>query len=478
MLVRQILDPALAQYAYLIGCPRTGEAIVIDPERDIDRYLDLAARHKLRIVAAADTHIHADYLSGLREFAERGVKVYASDEGGTDWRYEWLLDSGYDHRLLKDGDTFSVGNIRFTTVHTPGHTPEHVAYLVTDLGAGATEPIGMLTGDFVFVGDLGRPDLLEQAAGLTGTQEPGARELFHSVAGFKALPPYLQVWPAHGAGSACGKSLGDIPSSTIGYELRTNPAIRASGSEQGFVDYILAGQPEPPPYFARMKRDNRRGPAVLRGVPRVAHLEAAHLGALAGRTDLAILDTRDRKAFLAGHVPGAILAELDYQFATIAGSYVEEGTPVYLVVEEARVDEAVRALIRIGVDDVRGFFTPADLAAHAAAGGALATIPSIDMAELERRRLQGGVTIVDARGKVDYDVRHVPGAINVAHTRLLVQLADVPTHAPVLVHCNSGTRSAHAVSLLARHGYDVTNVADLMANYRETAPAPSGGASA
>jgi hydroxyacylglutathione hydrolase len=474
MLVRQILDPKLAQYAYLIGCPRTGEAIIMDPERDIDRYLDLAARHKLRIVAAADTHIHADYVSGLREFAERGITVYASDEGAPDWRYEWLVGSDYPHRLVKDGDVFMVGNIEFTVMHNPGHTPEHISYLVKDLGAGATEPIGMVTGDFVFVGDLGRPDLLEQAAGMTGTQEPGARQLFASVQAFKALPPFVQVWPAHGAGSACGKSLGDIPSSTVGYELRTNPAIHASASEGEFVDYILSGQPEPPPYFARMKRDNRAGPPVLHGVPKIPHLDAENLGALAGRTDIAILDTRGRSDFLAAHVPGSILAELDYQFVNIAGSFLDEGTPVYLIVEAARADEAVRALIRIGVDDVRGYLSPEDLATYAAQGGTLASIPSIDMAELERRRHQGQVTILDTRGKVDYDVHHVPGAINVAHTRLLVRLAEVPTDKPVLVHCNSGARSAHAVSLLARHGYDVTNVADLMANYRELAAADVG----
>jgi hydroxyacylglutathione hydrolase len=222
---------------------------------------------------------------------------------------------------VKDGDVFMVGNIEFTVVHNPGHTPEHISYLVKDLGAGATDPIGMVTGDFVFVGDLGRPDLLEQAAGMTGTQEPGARQLFSSVQAFKSLPPFVQVWPAHGAGSACGKSLGDIPSSTVGYELRTNPAIHASASEGEFVDYILSGQPEPPPYFARMKRDNRAGPKVLRGVPTIAHLDAENLGALAGRTDIAILDTRGRKQFLAAHVPGSVLAELDYQFVNIAGSF-------------------------------------------------------------------------------------------------------------------------------------------------------------
>jgi len=476
MLVRQILDPMLAQYAYLIGCPRTGEAIVVDPERDIDRYLELAAQHKLRIVAAADTHIHADYLSGLREFAERGITVYASGEGGPDWQYEWLIGSNHKHRLVTDGDVFTVGNIEFTVVHTPGHTPEHVAYMVKDLGAGATDPMGMVTGDFVFVGDLGRPDLLEEAAGMVGTMVPGAKQLYRSVEAFKSLPPFIQVWPAHGAGSACGKSLGDVPSSTVGYELRTNPAIHASATEGEFVDYILSGQPEPPPYFARMKRDNRAGPTVLGAVPTVAHLGAEHLSALAGRTDLAILDTRGRKAFLAGHVPASILAELHYQFVNIAGSFIEEGTPVYLVVDEADVDEAVRALIRIGIDDVRGYLTPADIAAYAASGGTLTSIPSIDMAELERRRLQGHVNILDVRGKVDFDVRHVPGAINVAHTRLLVRLGDVPKDQPLLVHCNSGARSAHAVSLLERHGYQVTNVADLMANYKEQTTATAASA--
>ncbi|WP_434479017.1 MBL fold metallo-hydrolase [Gemmatimonas sp.] len=473
MLVRQIHDQKLAQYAYLIGCPSTGEAIIMDPERDIDRYVALAAHHKLHIVAAADTHIHADYLSGLREFAERGVKVYASDEGAPEWRYEWLPGSAYTYQLLKNNDRFTVGNVELTALHTPGHTPEHLSYLVQDLGAGAAEPISMITGDFVFVGDVGRPDLLESAAGVTGTMEPGARQLYQSVESFKRLPEYLQVWPAHGAGSACGKSLGDVPGSTIGYELRTNPSIRAATSEAHFVAFILSGQPEPPVYFARMKRENRAGPTVLGRVPSPVHLDRPTLASLAGRTDVALFDTRGRTAFLASHMPASILAEIDYQLVNIVGSYIEERVPVYLVVGEDRLDEAVRALIRIGVDDIRGYVTPMDVEAYAANGGAMASIPSIDMAALEQRRLAGGVTILDVRGRVDFDHFHVPDAINVAHTRLLVRLADVPTAYPVLVHCNSGARSAHAASLLQRHGYDVTNVADAMANYRETALAAS-----
>lgn len=470
MLVRQVVDSSLAQYAYLIGCPRTGQAIVFDPERDIDRYLELAAKHKLTIVAAADTHIHADYISGLREFAARGIPVYASDEGGPDWRYEWLIGSNYPHHLVKHGDHFMVGNIEFTVLHTPGHTPEHVSYSVVDHGSGATEPIGVITGDFVFVGDLGRPDLLEQAAGAVGTQVPGAKQLFRSIEILRALPEHTQVWPAHGAGSACGKSLGDVPMSTVGYELRFNPAVRAATTETAFVDYILSGQPEPPMYFARMKRDNRKGPPVIGNVPSLPRLEPSTLGTLAGRTDIVLLDTRGRKAFLAAHVPGSLLCELDYQFTNIAGSYVDEGTPIYLLVDDERVDNAVRQLLRIGLDDIRGYVTPADFAAYQAAGGSVSHIDSIDMATLEARRQAGGVRILDVRGKVDFGDAHIPGAVNIAHTRLFVRLAELPRDLPVIVHCNSGARSAHAVALLERHGYAAVNVADMFANWKADEP--------
>jgi hydroxyacylglutathione hydrolase len=207
MLFRVIYDPSLAQAAYLIGCQRTGEAIVVDPERDVDRYERLAASEGLRITAVAETHIHADFVSGSRELAEKGAKVFVSDEGDADWKYQWLdrrsTGGAYDHQLLKDGDTFMVGHIEFRAVHTPGHTPEHLCFKVTDRGSGADEPMGVITGDFLFVGDLGRPDLLESAAGMAGKADPSA----------------------HGAGSACGKALGAVPQTTVGYERRFNPAL-------------------------------------------------------------------------------------------------------------------------------------------------------------------------------------------------------------------------------------------------------------
>jgi hydroxyacylglutathione hydrolase len=203
MYFKQIFDEKLAQYSYIIGCQKNGEALVIDPMRDIDTYIQIAAKENLKIVAAADTHIHADYLSGLRELAERGVKVYASDEGDADWKYEWLNGSKYTYQLLKDGDVFSIGNIRFKAWHTPGHTPEHLSYFVTD-GAAADEPLGIATGDFVFVGDVGRPDLLESAAGHVGNMEPSARRLFSTVEKFKSVSKVA------GIEIACNKNISII----------------------------------------------------------------------------------------------------------------------------------------------------------------------------------------------------------------------------------------------------------------------------
>ncbi|MEX0599042.1 MAG: MBL fold metallo-hydrolase, partial [Rhodothermales bacterium] len=242
MLFRQIFDPKLAQYAYLIGCQQTKEALIIDPERDIDRYVDLAEAEGLNIVGVAETHIHADFLSGAREFAERfDITLYLSDEGDEDWKYEWVRGTRgdgrpYDVTLLKDGHSFTIGNIEIQAVHTPGHTPEHLSYLVTDRGGGATSPIGIATGDFVFVGDLGRPDLLEQAAGMHGLQEPSARMLYGSLPEFTKLQEHLQVWPGHGAGSTCGKALGAVPTTTVGYEKRYNAALAvAEEGETAFV---------------------------------------------------------------------------------------------------------------------------------------------------------------------------------------------------------------------------------------------------
>ncbi|MGD9691340.1 MAG: rhodanese-like domain-containing protein [Phycisphaerales bacterium] len=461
MLMRMIYDDRLAQAAYLIGCQRTGEAIVIDPERDVDRYLDLAKREGLRIVASAETHIHADFLSGARELAERtGARAYLSDEGDADWKYLWpkTMDGkkGYEHRLLKNGDAFVVGNIEFRVLHTPGHTPEHICFLVVDKGSGATEPMAILSGDFIFVGDLGRPDLLETAAGQTGAAEPSARRLFASVKRFMELPDYLQVWPAHGAGSACGKALGAVPQSTVGYEKRFNPAIRAAEKgEQAFVDFILEGQPEPPLYFARMKRENKTGPAVLGQLARPRTLSAAEAGRLDGR-QTAILDTRTWKEFMGGHLPGSLYTPLGNDFTTVAGSYVEATESMYLVVDPARAEEAVRDLARIGLDRVEGVIPPGVFAELRESGGTLSTGSEVDVEEA--KRLAQDAFLLDVRRKDEFGEGHLPGAKHIPHTRLAERLSEVPKDRTVLVNCRSGGRSARAVALLQRAGVKAVNL--------------------
>jgi hydroxyacylglutathione hydrolase len=403
--------------------------------------------------------------------AARNVFVYASKEGGPEWQYEWLLHGSYPHRLLGHGDRFAVGYIEFRAVHTPGHTPEHLSYLVRDAGSGAPDDIALASGDFIFVGDVGRPDLLERAAGIVGVMEPSARAQFASIEReFRGLPEFLQVWPAHGAGSACGKSLGDVPTSTVGYELRTNRSIHAAVDEQSFVDFILAGQPEPPLYFARMKRDNRRGPELLPALPAPPPLRPADLAGLGQRPDVAVLDTRGREAFFQGHLAGSLLTELDYQFCSIAGSYVAEGTPIYLVVEEARLDEAVRALIRVGLDRIAGYVTPDTLAAYAGQGGALQRTATIDMSAMEIERVAGRACVIDVRGLSEFEAGHVPGALHVPHTRIGVAAATLPQDKPLLVYCNSGARAAAAVAMLKRAGRDAIDVNDAFANYRPVQP--------
>ena len=254
MYFNQVFEPRLAQNSYIIGCQETGEAIVIDPMRDIERYLEIALKDSLKIVAVSETHIHADYLSGLREFAERfGTLILVSNEGTEEWKYDWVVNSKYNFKLLKSNDTFQIGNIKFEVIHTPGHTPEHISYIVSDLIGGNGKSMGILSGDFVFAGDVGRPDLLESAAGQIGTMKPFAKDLYSSLQSFKTLPDYLQLWPGHRAGSVCGKSMSSVPVSTVGYELQSNFAIKETANENKFVDYILYGQPEPPMYFSRMK---------------------------------------------------------------------------------------------------------------------------------------------------------------------------------------------------------------------------------
>ena len=296
-----------------------------------------------------------------------------------------------------------------------------MSYVVVDRGSGATIPIGIVTGDFVFVGDLGRPDLLEQATWMHGVQEPSARTLFNSLPKFRELQDYVQVWPAHGAGSSCGKALGAVPTTTVGYEKLYNASLAAADvGEDAFVDTILAGQPEPQMYFARLKRDNRDGVPLLGTLPQPQKLTAEKFGIKTSDGETLLVDARlDRSGFMAKHIPGALYAPMNKTFDTVVGSLVADETkPIVLIIEEEHVEEALRDLVRIGYDNIVGFITLEGLEQYFEGGGAFAVIEEITFEDVARMKDDGNTVVLDARFASEYAEGHVPGAVNASYTRL------------------------------------------------------------
>ena len=429
MYFQRFFEPKLASASYLVGCQKSGEAIVIDANRDIDQYVDAAAAVGLTIAYTTETHIHADFVSGTRSLAARtGAQV--------------LLP-------LADGDRIMLGNVRLDVMHTPGHTPEHVIFIVTD--AGASRPWGVLTGDFVFVGDVGRPDLLERAVKVQGTAESSARDLFASLQRFRELPADLQIWPGHGAGSACGKALGAMPSTTVGYELATNWALQVS-DEATFVREVLKGQPEPPRYFAIMKRVNRVGADRESTVARPPRMPDAALGPLLD-AKATIVDLRRADAFAAAHVPGTINIPLTRSFPTWAGSVLPYDADIYLIGDDERATiEATHDLSLIGLDRVAGRFTRQVIDRWRDAGGAIGTVAQIDARTLADELRTGAVAVLDVRDESEWDEGHLAEAIHLPLATLASRLGDIPRGRPIVVHCQAGSRSAIAASILTASG--------------------------
>jgi hydroxyacylglutathione hydrolase len=456
VIIRRFYDEKLAQASYLVGCAATGEALVVDPNRDVDAYIAAAEAEGLRLTHVTETHIHADFVSGARELAERtGARLHLSDEGGEGWQYAYAR--AYDAVLLKHGDTFMVGNVRIDVVHTPGHTPEHISLVVTDT-AGADRPMGVFTGDFVFVGDVGRPDLLERAAHYAGTMERGARTLFRSLQQFKAsLPDYVQIWPGHGAGSACGKALGAVPQSTLGYEKLFNWGLAAQ-EEDAFVEAVLAGQPEPPMYFAQMKRINRDGPRLLASAPAPARLPDTRLEALV-RDGAVVVDTRPAAEFAAAHVPGSISVPYGRSFTTWAGSVLPFDQELYLIVDGAAggLEEVVRDLALIGLDDVAGWFDSTVVSEWVGSGRAAAGVPDITAGQLAELLRADAVTLVDVRNGSEWNDGHIPGSLNHPLGRLSETLGQIRRDRPVVVYCLSGARSAVAAGVLQAAGFEAVH---------------------
>ncbi len=451
MYFKHFYDPDLAQGSYLIGCQGSGEAVVVDPRRDVEVYLADAAANKLRITAVTETHIHADYLSGSRELAAAtGARLYLSDEGGAEWQY------AFEHLPLVHGDAIDVGRVRLQALHTPGHTPEHLSFLVTD-GGVSEQPGYLLSGDFVFVGDVGRPDLLDEAAGGVDTRFAGAQALFDSLKDvFMPLPDYVQVWPGHGAGSACGKALGAVASTTVGYEKLTAwwRGYVERDDRAGFVAELLSGQPDAPTYFGRMKRQNRAGPAVLGARGALERFQGAELAGRVNR-DLILIDSRSGADQRAGSTPGALSLPSGDSFATYASYFIDPEADARAVVLLAK-DEAHALALRdklayVGIDRVVGYVTsldgltkrPTELVAPEDAGAA-------------------GL-LLDVRTIGEHEAGAVPGSKQLHAGRLMSRLDELPRGGKIVVYCQGGGRALAAASFLRSRGFG--NVVELAGSY-------------
>jgi hydroxyacylglutathione hydrolase len=459
MLLERYYDDTLAQASYLIACEKTGDAIVIDPNRDVQTYVRAAAAHRLRIRYVAETHIHADFLSGSRELARAiGAKLLLSDHGGDDWSYAYSAFDGA--QLVRDGETITVGKIRLDVLHTPGHTPEHICFLVTNAVVG-DRPMGMVSGDFLFVGDVGRPDLLERAANVAGSMERAARELYASLKRLTRFPDYLQVWPGHGAGSACGKALGAVPQTTLGYERLYNPALQFT-TEEDFTRWVLADQPEPPRYFAEMKRLNRDGPPPAPDIA-MSRSDAKAIGEAIAKGAW-VVDVRSSRDFAREHVPGTINIPASKSLVTYAGTVLSYDRPIVIIAKTQ--DQAVgvsQQLRLIGLDQVTHFATLEVFQQLKSEGRPMQSVPLIEPRALADKLDANGTRVIDVRSRSEWNHGHLAQATHIYLGDVESKAASLQRDEPIVVHCQSGTRSSIAASLLMARGF--TNVANLAGGF-------------
>ena len=459
MFFKRFYDDNLAQASYMIACEKTREAIIVDPNPDVSQYTRAAGAQRARITHVTETHVHADFVSGARALAEAtGATLHLSAEGDKDWGYTSAAMEKANP--LRDGSEITIGRVRLRAVHTPGHTPEHLLFLVSDLERGEN-PVGALTGDFVFVGDVGRPDLLERAAGAKGSMATSARDLFRSIRTFSEQPHYLQIWPGHGAGSACGKSLGSMPQSTLGYERLFNWAF-AEMDENDFVARVLEDQPVPPRYFAVMKRVNRAAELpVRRPDPKLVGLQEMET---ALRDGTVVIDTRPADKFAGGHVPGTLNIPLGKSFLNWTGALVPEDHDLYLVVDaESDAAALVADLAKIGLNQVAGLFRSEVVEDWKSRHGEPEKVLQLDAAGLHNIMAKEDVQVVDVRAPDEWRRGHLPGAIHIPLAALPDRVGELDPSIPIVLHCKGGGRSSIATSFLQANG--IGSVSNLAGGY-------------
>lgn len=434
-----ISTEGIAVLSYLIGDDGQGTAAVIDPCADVDRYIELAREKKVAITHIFETHIHADLVSGSRELQERlggDAKLMVSVEGGPAY--------DFPHTGVKDGDRFEFGSLLMIAKHTPGHTPEHMAYLLHEKERPEA-PWGVLTGDSLFVNSAGRPDLMgdDQSKKLAELQ-------FHTLRDFfLKLDDSVMIYPAHGHGSPCGAEIGDRLSSAIGYERRFNPFLQIPDLQE-FTRYALEGAPPVPTYYPRMKKVNASGPEVLGGLPEIKPMPVRQFReAVEARASL-LIDTRDMLAFGGGHIPGALSIGAAPMLSLWSGWLLDPHTPILLVVEEAKLEEVLRMFVRTGYSRFAGYLV-GGMKAWDNAGLQLEHVGQMTVHQVKDcgEKLQ----VVDVRSPDEWEKGHVPWAVHAFLPKLREQAALLDPNKPTAVYCDSGYRASIGASILQQEGF-------------------------
>jgi hydroxyacylglutathione hydrolase len=437
----------LAIASYLVGDEKAKECAVIDPTRDVDELVRIATAEGLRITHILETHVHADFASGARELKSRlggEPKIHCSGMGGADWT------PSYADHVVKNGDEVKLGGVRLRALHTPGHTPEHIAWLLFDDGRSRETPWLIFSGDFVFVGDVGRPDLLGETE-----RVKLAHELYTSVFDtLRPLPDFVEIFPAHGAGSLCGKAIGSRRSSSLGFERQFNGSLKPMPEAQ-WTQKLLAGMPPAPPYFKRMKKLNKAGPPILG--PTLPGGNPIALATLRERSDRheerIVLDVRPKEAFAAAHIPGALSIAMSPQLPTWAGWVLPDDKPMVLVGQtQSDIDEARLHLIRVGFDRIEGFLQ-GGMDAWQNAGFPIEQLETISVHELGRRLGSASPPFVlDVRTDGEWNAGHIDGATHIQAGMVANHLNELPRDRDIAVICGSGYRSTIAASVLMKHG--------------------------
>ena len=454
MLLYQRFIPGLAIASYLVGDEHTGEAAVIDPTRDVDDFIRFARENDLHIRHVLETHVHADFVVGSPELKARfgdSVQVHCSGMGGPEW-----TPAHADH-VVSDGDEIRVGGLRLRAFHTPGHTPEHTSWALFDDSRSREIPWILFAGDFLFVGDVGRPDLLG-----ADIRQQLAHQLYESL--FRRLPTIpdiTELYPNHGAGSLCGKAINSRRSSTVGYERKFNPALVPKPEEEWVRD-LMADMPLAPPYFRRMKKMNKDGPPVLG--PELPGNRRVTVRALHDRVceKCLVVDVRSKEAFAAAHIPGAINIPLGPSFPTWAGWVLPYDRPTTLVLDSpGQFNEVMTHLVRVGFDDIHGYLE-GGMDAWEISGHELATLCTLSVHDLSKTMKRDGraLTVLDVRTEKEWSSGHIDGAMHIHGGTLQDRIEEVPREQPVAVVCGSGYRASIAASFLKRNG--ITNVSNVV----------------